>query len=44
MTSFPCLRLALAAVAAIALLDPSRADAGEPYPHAGEPIGTVREV
>lgn len=44
MTTFPCLRLALAAVAAIALLDSSRAVAGEPYPHAGEPIGTVREV
>jgi len=44
MTAFSCLRLVLAAAAAIALLGTSRVEAGEPYPHAGEPIGTVREV
>ncbi|MGK2927940.1 MAG: serine hydrolase domain-containing protein, partial [Lysobacterales bacterium] len=44
MTAFSYLRLALAAAAAIVLLDSSWADDAEHYPHAGEPIGTVREV
>lgn len=44
MTVLRYLRLALAGLAAAALLQPAWADDGERYPHAGEPIGTVREV
>ena len=44
MTAFSCWRPVLAVAVAIALLVSSRAEAGEPYAHAGEPIGTVREV